>query len=111
MNWPYAQSSELFQIQMQLFDMHLGDEDVVESKKYTCRDTWQAVRSRKSKVSLCNLVWHPLNISKPLICWLAIQNKLPTRDQMVAWGYQSDILARAETRDHICCECDYSRRI
>ena len=57
-SWPYARSSELVQIQMQLFDMHLGGEGVVEwlytaSKKYST--VLLVVQLGTNSINMCDI--------------------------------------------------------
>ena len=57
--------------------------------KYKAANVWSAIRPRKEKVTWFKLVWHSLNVPKHVfISWLAILNRLPTKDRMKAWGWR-----------------------
>ncbi|KAK5829797.1 hypothetical protein PVK06_013590 [Gossypium arboreum] len=69
------------------------------------------------KVPWQRLIWFPLHVPKhSLIAWMAILNRQPTRDRLVACGLNIDsscllCSSATETRDHICFDREFSRRL
>ena len=57
-----------------------------------------------------NIPWHSF------IGWLAIKNKLPTKERMLKWGFTVEgncgfCRNSLETRNHIFFDCSFSQRI
>lgn len=49
--------------------------------------TWDQIRSRKVEVAVCSSVLFSKGVpSCVFIWWLAVQNRLSTRDKMKTWG-------------------------
>ncbi|XP_016699868.1 uncharacterized protein [Gossypium hirsutum] len=52
---------------------------------------WEDIRVKGRKVSWHRLLWFPLHIPKhSIIAWMAILNRLPTRDSLVSMGLTVD---------------------
>ena len=85
--------------------------------KYKVVEVWRVIRPRKEKVKWHKLVWVGFVVPKhAFITWLAVLNRLPTKDRMRAWGMEVDgncILCRSavETRDHLFYGCVFSKQI
>ena len=75
------------------------------------------IRPKKDKVDWQRLLWRPLNIPKhSIIAWMAIINRLPTKDRLRSWGTEMEgncVLCQQEmdTRDHIFFGCSFSQGI
>ena len=85
-------------------------------EKYRAAEVWSVIRPKKSKVSWHKLVWSTFNIPKhAFITWLAILNRLPTKDRLKAWGMDIDgncvFCNEQETRNHLFFECNFSKGI
>lgn len=118
-NWPPARSEDLVEIQALLFDIQpSATEDIVcwtlsASGHYHAGATWDWLREKSAVV-----LWHKLILFKyysprqSFIAWLAILNRLPTKDRMQSWFpsvYLSCVLCcQGESRDHLFFECTYS---
>ncbi|KAH1067751.1 hypothetical protein J1N35_032738 [Gossypium stocksii] len=69
------------------------------------------------KVPWQRLIWFPLHVPKhSLIAWMAILNRQPTRDRLIACGLNIDsscllCSSATETRDRIYFEREFSRRL
>lgn len=67
---------------------------------------WNGIRSKEEKVPRSKLLWFPFHIPKySIVAWMAILNRLPTKDRLLATGMQIDgssnlCHAKMETRDH-----------
>ncbi|XP_022714585.1 uncharacterized protein LOC111274234 [Durio zibethinus] len=63
------------------------------------------------------LIWCKFHISKcTVIAWMAILNKLPTKDRLTSWGIANEggcVLCSQETesRNHIIFSCSYSKTV
>ncbi|KAL9664872.1 hypothetical protein QQ045_020281 [Rhodiola kirilowii] len=79
------------------------------------KSSW--VLKRMMHLEWHNLVWNDFNAPRDSInAWLAVQNKLMTRDRMCKWGWQGEktcVLCEVmeENRDHILFECSYSKEV
>ncbi|XP_039057118.1 uncharacterized protein LOC120200312 [Hibiscus syriacus] len=79
------------------------------------RDIWEAVRDRKSKVSWHKIIWFPMHIPKfSMISWMAILDKLPTRDRLSRMGIVIDtqcVLCNeaTESRNHLFVDCNFAK--
>ncbi|KAE8687453.1 hypothetical protein F3Y22_tig00111016pilonHSYRG00071 [Hibiscus syriacus] len=75
---------------------------------------WDNIRCRGEKVSWHRLVWFPGHIPKfSLISWMAILDRLPTKDRLARFGIAVDSgcgLCRSgfESRDHIFSDCAFA---
>ncbi|KAL4385159.1 hypothetical protein GQ457_15G001640 [Hibiscus cannabinus] len=80
-------------------------------------DIWDAIRFRKERVLWHKLIWHAFHIPKhSIVVWMAILNRLPTRDRLSSFGMQVEIGCvlcgrKQETRDHIFFDCVFSRKV
>ena len=69
------------------------------------------------KVGWDKLIWFSYHIPKhPVISWMAILNRLPTKDRLLSWGIEVDgrclfCQSELETRDHLFFGCRYSKSI
>lgn len=48
------------------------------------------------------------------ICWLTIMNRLPTKDRLLKWGLNVDVMcllcgAAEESRDHVFFSCPFAK--
>jgi hypothetical protein len=120
--WRPARSEELVSIQSKLCLITLGEEDravwsASSSGKFSCAATWNELRSKGNEVSWWKLLWFSLNIPcHSFIGWLAMHNKLPTKERMLKWGFTVDgncVFCRnsLETRNHNFFECSFSKRL
>uniref|UniRef100_A0A2N9IBN2 Reverse transcriptase domain-containing protein n=1 Tax=Fagus sylvatica TaxID=28930 RepID=A0A2N9IBN2_FAGSY len=120
--WRPARSEELVSIQSKLCLITLGEEDravwsASSSGKFSCAATWNELRSKGNEVSWWKLLWFSLSIPRhSFIGWLAMHNKLPTKERMLKWGFIVDgncVFCRnsLETRNHIFFECSFSKRL
>ena len=81
---------------------------------YKATDVWECIRPRKEKVVWYRLLWTSLVVPKhAIIAWMAIQNRLPTKDRLRNWGLEMDdkcvmCQQEAETRDHIFFDCPFA---
>jgi hypothetical protein len=68
-------------------------------------------------VSWWRLLWFDLTIPRhSFIGWLAMKNKLPTKERMIQWGFNGDskcVLCNThvENRDHLFFLCSFTKRI
>ena len=96
----------------------LGEEDkpvsiLSKSGHNSCAETWNHIRSKNQEVSCWKLVWFPRHIPKhTFIGWLAIQNRLATKDKFL-WGLNVDPQcalrrSRREDEDHLFFQCPFS---
>lgn len=87
--WPSARSSAIMEIQTlatsHVTPSHLPDTILwIPSKtgQYHLGSTWNYMRCPKAKVSWFSLIWNKDMVSRhSFICWLAILNRLSTRDR------------------------------
>ncbi|XP_039005550.1 uncharacterized protein LOC120132944 [Hibiscus syriacus] len=75
------------------------------------RDIWDSIRNKREKVSCHKLIWFPLHIPKfSLIAWMALLNRLPTRDRLLKMGINTEWTCvncsnDQETRNHLFTQC------
>ena len=85
--------------------------------KYKVTIVWRAIWPKMDKVFWYKLVWTTLVVPKhAFITWLAILNRLPTKDRLKSWGMDVNgtfVLCKneEETRDHLFFGCNFSRQI
>ncbi|XP_038997435.1 uncharacterized protein LOC120122384 [Hibiscus syriacus] len=79
------------------------------------RDIWEAVRDSRSKVSWHKIIWFPMHIPKfSMISWMAILDRLPTRDRLSRMGIVIDtqcVLCNVaiESRNHLFVDCNFAK--
>ena len=101
------------------FVIRRNDEEVwrMARSRFSIVGTWQEIRPKKEKVAWQKLLWSSLVIPKhSVITWMAILNKLPTKDRLISWGIEVNGVCYLcqmdqETRDHIFFGCCFSRSI
>ena len=82
--------------------------------KYKTANMWEGIRPKKDKVSWSKLLWNPFVLPKHvIIAWMAIQNRLPTKDRLQAWGIEIEGICalchqEPETRDHLFFGCAFA---
>ncbi|XP_039019830.1 uncharacterized protein LOC120151446 [Hibiscus syriacus] len=75
------------------------------------KEIWDLIRSKGQNISWHKIIWFPLHIPKfSLIAWMALLNKLPTRDRLPRMGISTDGICvncsnSNETRDHLFSHC------
>ena len=63
------------------------------------------------------LLWTSLIIPKHVIvAWMAVLNRLPIMDRMIAWGLEVDGVCKLcrngmESRDHLFFDCSFSKEV
>ncbi|XP_039000807.1 uncharacterized protein LOC120126781, partial [Hibiscus syriacus] len=78
------------------------------------RDLCEELRVHKTKVLWHRIVWFPLHIPKlNIISWMAILDRLPTRNRLIKMGIASDELCILcneipENRNHLFVHCTYA---
>ena len=84
---------------------------------YSAVAVWRELRPKKEKVAWHRLIWSPFVVPKhAIIAWMAILNRLPTKDRLRRWGLVMDgecplCKHEQETRNHLFFECSYSKAI
>ncbi|XP_039012131.1 uncharacterized protein LOC120141273 [Hibiscus syriacus] len=74
-------------------------------------EIWDLIRCKGQTVIWHKLIWFPSHIPKfSLIAWMALLNKLPTRDRLLKMGINTDSICvncstSYETRDHLFSQC------
>ncbi|XP_039054521.1 uncharacterized protein LOC120196912 [Hibiscus syriacus] len=77
----------------------------------TTRAIWDEIRVKIDKVNWHNLIWFPFHIPKHnMIAWMAILDRLPTRNRLQQMGIITDGLCvlcneDREIRDHLFLKC------
>ena len=85
--------------------------------RYRTAAVWEVLRPKNEKVAWHKLIWTSFVVPKHcLIAWMAILNRLPTKDRLRNWGYGLEGVCSLckqenETRDHLFFECSYSKNI
>ena len=121
-HWRPARSEELVSFQSKLFSINLREEDKAlwsasSFGRFSCAATGNKLRTKGNEVNWWNLIWFSLNIPRhSFIGWLAILNKLPTKERMLKWGFNVDgncVFCRnaIETRNHIFFDYSFSKKI
>ncbi|KAE8675100.1 hypothetical protein F3Y22_tig00111693pilonHSYRG00046 [Hibiscus syriacus] len=78
------------------------------------REVWDMIRTQGIKVHWHRLIWYPLHIPKhSLISWMALLDRLPTRDRLRRMGLCSDSICVSccqfqESRDHLFSQCSFA---
>ena len=85
--------------------------------RYKAAAVWSSIRPKQEKVAWHKLVWFSINVPKhSFISWMAILNRLLTRDGLREWGVQveeSCVLCQIglESRSHLFFGCSFSKEI
>ena len=80
-------------------------------------DNKNTIYPKKKKVSWHRLIWATFVVPKhTFISWLAVLNRLPTKERIKAWGLEVDdkcVMCRnaEETRDHVFFGCTFFKKI
>ncbi|XP_039033520.1 uncharacterized protein LOC120169447 [Hibiscus syriacus] len=75
------------------------------------KEIWDLIRSKGQIFTWHKLIWFPMNIPKiSLIAWMALLNKLPTRDRLLKMGISTDSICvncsnSYESRDYLFSQC------
>lgn len=75
---------------------------------------WQSIRRTATPPPWCVAIWHPLSVKNcSIYLWLALRNRLLTKDRMIAFGMNVDAncaLCRchAESAEHLFFACPYT---
>ena len=85
-SWSWRKLMKLRSFAQEFIEIKDGKERwKLTGEKYRAAEVWSVIRPKKSKVSWHKLVWSTFNIPKhAFITWLAILNKLPTKDRLKA---------------------------
>ncbi|CAN1304729.1 LINE-1 reverse transcriptase homolog [Linum perenne] len=84
--------------------------------KFSISSAWNDLRPSAPTVSWYRVVWgKPLIPRHSFICWLTMQDRLPTKQRLAKWGITLDIrccfCAQPEDRDHIFADCVFGQRV
>ncbi|XVE83810.1 hypothetical protein DITRI_Ditri16bG0117100 [Diplodiscus trichospermus] len=88
-----------------------------QGNKYMAAKVWKEIRPKQSKISWCRMIWASPSIPKhAIIAWMAILDRLPTKDRLATWGLEVDVGCvlcerEVESRDHIFFGCCYSKAV
>nr|XP_017239798.1 PREDICTED: uncharacterized protein LOC108212584 [Daucus carota subsp. sativus] len=108
------------QLRLLLSNVQFGVEDAISwqgCKKVSTSLIFHSVRSVGTSLPWVHAVWHPLSIPKcSFLMWLALKNKLLTKDKMRAFGWRVDdrcVLCRCteENAAHSFTDCPYAHLI
>ena len=59
--------------------------------KYKAAAVWREIRPRRDKVEWHRLLWGSFTVPKySFIAWMAVLDRLPTKDRMQSWGIVVD---------------------
>ena len=71
----------------------------VTETRFSIAKIWKVIRPTKEKVSWHKLLWSSLNIPRhAIVVWMAILNRLPTKDRLISWGME---IGRASCRERV----------
>ncbi|KAL9683140.1 hypothetical protein QQ045_014956 [Rhodiola kirilowii] len=88
-----------------------------QGEGFGVKDTYEVLTEHKELVDWHKLVWNDFNAPRDSMnAWLAVQNKLLTRDRLRQWGVLCDkscVLCELmdESRNHIYFDCSFSKEI
>ena len=89
----------------------------IPGEKYKTTAVWREIRSRRDKVEWHRLLWGSYTVPKySFIAWMAVLDRLPTKDRMQKWGIMVDgqcVLCKQEneTRNHLFFGCSFSQSV
>lgn len=81
--------------------------------KFSSKTTWNFIREPAPLVSWSKLVWFKHIPRCSFVCWMAMLNRLPTKDRLISWGMTvppvcSLCSLNPESHDHLFFSCPYS---
>ncbi|XP_039063088.1 uncharacterized protein LOC120207735 [Hibiscus syriacus] len=85
---------------------------LISTGAFSIKDIWQEIRVKENKVPWHSLIWFLQHIPKhSLIAWMAILDRLPTRDQLMRMRIITEgnyVLCndKLESRNHLLFDCD-----
>ena len=115
--WSWRKLLKPRQIASEFVERKNGEERWKISGRYKAAAVWRSIRPRQEKVTWHKLVWCLVNVPKHcFISWMAVRNRLPTKDRLREWGILMDnrcVLCQSmeETRNHLFFGCPYSQGI
>ncbi|XP_039014889.1 uncharacterized protein LOC120144737 [Hibiscus syriacus] len=86
---------------------------IVSGAHQPIKEVWDKIRIQRMKVCWHKLIWYPLHIPKhSFISWMALLNRLPTRDRLQKLGLCTDSTCvnccqDQESRDHLFSHCPF----
>lgn len=86
-------------------------------KKFSSKVTWNCIRIPSPLVSWSKVIWFKEEIPRcSFISWLAIQQRLPTRDRLLSWGLSVPdccvlCTLAPESHVHMFFTCPFVRRV
>ncbi|XP_019102534.1 PREDICTED: uncharacterized protein LOC109133514 [Camelina sativa] len=84
---------------------------------FSSKETWEQLRLHSPVVPWADVVWFKQNVPRfSFIIWLALLNRLPTRDRLRGWGMSvptACVLCSngTETHDHLFFTCPFSSEL
>ena len=120
--WPYPCTWELREIILEhtpnyLPNANAEDKFIWNATKhglYESASTWNAIREKNHKVPWHHLIWSTPHIPRhSFILWLAIRERLNTKDRLLSWGMAIDptcVLCGGtlESIDHLFFQCPFT---
>ncbi|CAA7021156.1 unnamed protein product [Microthlaspi erraticum] len=99
-------------------DIYLWRNRAGEYKRtFSSKSTWEQLRDHSPAVNWFKTVWFKEFVPRcSFITWLAVQNRLPTKDRLRNWGLNVPAacvlcISGTETHDHLFFDCEFSRDI
>ena len=112
-SWYWRQLTKIWSKIQHVFDRNTG-KWLGPGDRYTVAEGYEILRYHNSEVEWHTLVWNKWKVPKcSFIAWLAMQNRLLTRDRLNAMGITNDVVCllcnvENETTAHLFFECTYS---
>ena len=116
-SWSWRKLLKLRPLTGDFVELNNGNERwKITGEKYKTAEVWSVIRLKKEKVTWHKLVWSTSNVPKhAFISWLAVLNRLPTKDRLRAWGIDMDgscaFCNEQETCDHLFFGCSFTKEL
>lgn len=81
---------------------------------YSVKSAWEVIRTKFPSPIWARTVWQSKVVPRwSFVLWLAVENRLSTRDRLVSWGMNVDTSwflcsTDAESHSHLFFQCPFS---
>ena len=97
-NWGSARSDDLVTILSKLPLVAIGDIDTAiwvpsKSGQFSIASAWDQIRTKKRIFTWWKILWFTKAIPRiAFIIWLAIRDRLSTKERLASWGIKCDLM-------------------
>lgn len=112
---PQSNHTDIIDLRSRILQIQVHNSEHVtwnDSRAVSITTIWNSIRTVNSQPPWFDLVWNSFSIPKcSFIAWLALKNRLLTKDRMISFGMNVDpaclLCSSPETVHHLYLDCPY----